>query len=131
LSSCSFSSPSVTPGAGTASSIVTISTTGHSAAMSRPTVFRPQRLYYAASFMGLLMPFGLLLLSGRCSPRRSRLSLILFVGLASLCFETSCSGGGSGGLVGTGGTPAGTYAIQVTGTAGSLSHSTTVSLTVQ
>jgi hypothetical protein len=130
MSSCSFSSPSVTPGSGTASSTVTISTAPHSAAMSQPAPLHHSRLSYAAFFAGFL-PLGVVLLSGKRGRRKSALSFVVVMGLASLCFQTGCSGGGSSGTGGSGGTPAGTYTIQVTGTAGSLSHNATVSLTVQ
>lgn len=130
MSSCSFSSPSVTPGSGTASSTVTISTAPHSAAMSQPAPLHHSRLSYAAFFAGFL-PLGVVLLSGKRGRRKSALSFVVVMGLASLCFQTGCSGGGSSGSGGSGGTPAGTYTIQVTGTAGSLSHNATVSLTVQ
>ena len=126
LSNCSFSSPSVTPGSGTASSTVTITTSPHSSAMFRTASL--QRLSYV---FAVFLPVGLVLLGGR-RDRKSVRAFMLLVGLASVCFHTGCSGGGSsGGSGGTGGTPAGTYTIQVTGTAGSLAHSATLTLTVQ
>jgi trimeric autotransporter adhesin len=58
--------------------------------------------------------------------------VLLLVGgclLQVACGGASIGGGGGGG--GTGGTPAGTYTITVTGAAGSTQQTTEVTLTVQ
>jgi hypothetical protein len=49
--------------------------------------------------------------------------------LSGSLFETACGGGGS--TTANGGTPPGTYAVDVTGTSGSMQHSTVVTLTVK
>jgi hypothetical protein len=54
------------------------------------------------------------------------LLLVLFVGLAG--FVSGCNGGYPGINAGT---PAGTFTITVTGTSGTLTHTTTVTLIVQ
>jgi subtilase family serine protease len=68
--------------------------------------------------------FGLLGLRSRRGPGRTRPIILLFV-----CFVlgTACGGGGNG----SGGTPNGSYTVTVTGTSGSDTHNTTVSVTVQ
>jgi hypothetical protein len=83
---------------------------------------------------------GLSLIGMRLSPsssRGNRLLGFLLLGLvmAMLFFLPACggsSGGGGGGGGGcTGCTPSGSYTVTITGTdASSLSHSTTVTLTV-
>jgi hypothetical protein len=86
-----------------------------------------------------LVALGILLLPWAGRIRRSRVGLrrltvlaILLVGAAWSATLTGCGGGGgaSGGSGGSGSQPQ-TYNITVTATSGTLSHSTTVTLTVQ
>ena len=56
---------------------------------------------------------------------------LLVLGVISLASLAGCGGGGYSGSSGGGtGTPAGNYTLTITGTSG-VSHSTTVTLTVQ
>src|SRR5207253_2450204 len=80
---------------------------------------------------------GLVLLGAGFTSRKKKLwslllSCLLFSGLI---FLVACGGGTSsssgGGGSGHPGTPAGTYAVKVSASSGSLTHSTTVTLTVQ
>jgi hypothetical protein len=59
---------------------------------------------------------------------------LTFLLLSGCLIQVACGGGSSssgGGGAGTGGTPAGSYNIIVTGTAGATQHTATVTLTVQ
>jgi Subtilase family len=135
LSSCSFSPASVTPGSGTVTSTLTIST------MAPSTAFRiilppgPSTPFFAL-WLGFLFTLGAAAFFDR--KRQTRLvSGIARVGLLIYLFHSivGCSGGngggGGGGAVHNPGTPTGTYSVTVTGTSNQLQHSTTVTLTVQ
>jgi hypothetical protein len=110
-----------------ATSMLTISTTAANASLALP----PRGIFYAT-----LLPMGGLALFGAGFASRKKrllgiaLVFLLFSGLILLpaCGSSSSSGGGGGG-----GTPAGTYAISLTGTgpSGSPVTSQTVTLTVQ
>jgi hypothetical protein len=53
--------------------------------------------------------------------------------ISGLLFLAACGGGGSGGVGGggAGGTPAGTYTISISGSAGSMVKTTKITMTVQ
>jgi hypothetical protein len=132
---CSVNPATVTPSgsqSSTASLTMNIDVAG--ASVTKPQLFRSGGgMALACLGGGALVAFALF------RTRRARaswpcLAIALLAGAAAF---TGCGGGGnsSGSGGGTGGsssqTPAGTYTITVTATAGSLTHTTTYSLTVQ
>jgi len=120
LATCNVSPNPSAPGQATN---LTITTTA-------PTVsnVRGSSTRYLALWLGL--PFGAL---GMVLLRRQR--TVGFIAMLMLLGLAACGGGGGGG--GTGppithpGTPAGTYTIVVTGTAGTTTHPQNFTLTVQ
>jgi hypothetical protein len=125
---CSVSPSSVAAG-GTSTLNVTI--TGPSAGVVLPSFRRHKLLQYA---IWLPLPLGAVFVGGigLAQARRKRL-LGVVIGCALgavLVFQAACGGGGPPSRKKFG-TPPGTYTITVTGTAGTISRSTNVSLTVQ
>ena len=115
---CTLSPSSVTPGT---PSTLTITTVRGSAQGSVFSQWRP------VAFGGITVA-GLLLVM---VPRRRRfaplLGVLLLLGVAG---AISGCGGGSSGSSSTPGTPTGSYTVTVTGTSGSITQTTSVSLTV-
>ena len=123
---CTLNPVTVTPAAGgTATSQLSITTTAPTASLVYP-VFRnhPQLLY--ALWLPVCGLTALGFATGRWKRQRMILELLiiaLFLGVS----WTAC--GGSSGS--SSGTPLGQYTVTVTATAGSIAHSTPVTITVQ
>jgi subtilase family serine protease len=119
---CSLSSPSISIDSSTTNQRVAVSLTTTAASVNAR---RLGATFWACS---LLLP-GILLCSAQADSFKRTLR-VLAVGLLALA--VGCGGGSSSSQKQQSqGTPAGTYTVTVTGTSGALSHSATVSLTVQ
>ena len=121
-----FSPASVTPGSGGASSTLTVATPTASAALApehQSGAFTSKRGLASAAFL-LFGCWGL-----RKRRRAIRLLTLILVLTAGGIFTTLVTGCGGGFALPAQSTTK-TYTITVTGTAGSVQHSTTVTLTV-
>lgn len=140
---CTFAPPSLTLGGATASTTLTISTAARSSASAAPwSPAAPGLLAVAGLPAGLLV----LVMAGPLGPGRRRVdggavSRWMNLGVAVMVIASlhACGGGGgsdSGGGAGgsnpppAGGTPAGTYAVQVTASGGGATHTANFQLTV-
>ena len=87
------------------------------------------------TFSGLLvMVFALAPIENRASKKRKNYALaalLLFVFVLVGCGGGGTASDGGGGGATTGGTPAGSYTITVTGKSGSVTQSNTLQLTVK
>lgn len=134
--SCSLTPSSVTPGAGTAQSVLFLSTTGPTLS---PALRQSARLENHALLSGMALRLGGILLLGLPlfgigSRRKGRAmqKLLGLVGLFVLIGMVGCGGSGAQKYtVSSQGTPTGQATVTVTATAGTLVHTTTVALTVE
>jgi hypothetical protein len=128
---CSFSAPSVTPGAAAVTSNLTISTNGTTGnGMLVPPLNRRSQIFYA-----LLLPIGGLALFGvglGSGGKRLPGFFLLTLVVTGLLVLPACGGGSGGGGGGGGGsnTPPGTYTITVSGAANGVTHSQQLTLKV-
>jgi hypothetical protein len=120
-SRCSFNPASVT---GSGSTTITVTTT---APQSATLTGVPD--LYGMPTGGVIMVAGVFL-AGIPGKRRRRSKILGLLAVAFLLAGVGCGGGGSGRTT-VPGTPAGTFTVTVTGTSGTLTHSTTFTLTVQ
>ena len=129
---CGFNPATVTPNAGSVNTTVTIRTGATVAARPAPRLAGESRQPASA---GLPLAFGFALAGlGVLRARRPVHSAGLALAVSIVVLLTSCGGGGGGGGATSGGaaaTPAGTYAVTITGTGGGVSKSVNYSLNVQ
>jgi hypothetical protein len=133
--SCAFTPATVSFGsANTATVVLSIATQQTTTANNKDTPFARR----SPTLLALAGLFLFPLFSRRLSRKLGERSmlLLLMLSLSLLSGLTGCGGGGSGesGNQNPGptvqNTPAGTYNVVITATSGTISHSTTVSLTV-
>lgn len=129
LASCSFSPASVTPGSGSTTSTLTITTTAPSLIFPARPSNRPT-LPVVALWLTVFLTFIVAALWAKKEKRKFafRFASCVFLTCIALAI-VSCSSGSKGPS--NPGTPAGTYTVSVTGSSNQLQHSTSVTLTVQ
>jgi hypothetical protein len=125
LSSCTLSQTNVTPGATSATSMLTITTTAPSLI---PPLFEPRIPNWPVLWFGVILALAGVVFLARNSGRKRIFAAVSCALLGCLVLPIlSCGGGGPRNP----GTPAGTYTVTVSGTSNQLQHSATVALTVQ
>ncbi len=120
---CSLPSTVAVTGTGAVTAVLSVSTTAGSAANSLPL----ERWFARGAGIAL----GWVVLFTVPRRRRGRPALAGLLSLISVTGVIGCGGGSSSSPPALPGTPAGTYTVKVSGTSGSLSASTQVTVTLQ
>jgi hypothetical protein len=134
LSTCKVTPSTISAGSGSTGVTVTVTTTAPVAALLMPRESQRGAMWATWIFQGPgFLMVGLVSLGGKERQNRRRLLLMcLLIGL--ILFAVGCGGASVGkGTQPTpqAGTPTGTYTLLVSGSSGSLVHTTQLTLTVQ
>src|SRR6266852_1790735 len=129
--SCLASANPVTPGSsGTAVNLTVTTATRNFLPPMWHVRFKPDlRTRSLSSITVALLVLMVLLLAMRWGVPARRATALVVIAFATVCVIAGCNSGGSAGV--PAGTPAGVYQITVTGTSGSLSHATSLTLQVK
>jgi len=128
---CSFTPAAVNAGSSTK---LVITTKASQTAALRATPARGSAALLALwMHLGSMGAFGLFFLGGADGKKRAKSVLFLLAILLLVGFAASCGGSSTGGSKTTTvpGTPTGSYHVTVIGSAGTMTHATSVTLTVQ
>jgi hypothetical protein len=125
-----FNPPTVTPGSAGAPTVMTIQLAALTASNSAREVPANHKGLPVVPFTLGFAVFGVVF-GGVLGRKRIPRTLVLGLALAVLGVSTLVVTGCGGGFANTPSTPAGNYTVTVTGTSGSFSASTTVTLVVQ